>query len=74
MKRAFIVKFETSTRVVVDIPEDFDPHSYNTVIASNRDAIEEIVSKARDNIVETPRFYLYAANADITEDTLTESD
>lgn len=74
MKRAFIVKFETSTRVVVDIPEDFDPHSYNTVIASHREAVEKIVGKARENIVETPRFYLYAGNADITEDDLTESD
>lgn len=74
MKRAFIVTFEVSTGVVVDVPEDFDPHSYNTVIKTHREAIDEIVGKARDNIVETPRFYLYGANADITEDTLTESD
>lgn len=74
MKRAFIVKFETSIRVVVDIPEDFDPHSYNTVIAPHREAIEEIVSKAMDNIMEVPNLYFYKENADITEDTLTESD
>lgn len=74
MKRAFIVKFETSTRVVVDIPEDFDPHSYNTVIASHREAVEEIVGKARDNIMEVPHLYFYKEIADITEDTLTESD
>ena len=63
MKRAFLVNFSVTTRVVVDVPEDFD------VWDSDSKAFEDIVSEARDNILDRPFNYLYEENAEVREDT-----
>lgn len=68
-KKAFIVTFTTSTRVVADVPEDFDPHDCNLVISEHEKAWESIVEEARENILENPCNYLYEGDAEINEDT-----
>ena len=52
-----------TTRVEVDVPEDFD------VWDSDSKAFEDIVSEARDNILDRPFNYLYEENAEVREDT-----
>lgn len=67
MKRAYLVIFTTVTRVVVDVPEDFDP--YNCVTEEQECAYDTIIDEARENIMENPANYLYEENAEIMEDT-----
>ena len=69
VKKAYIVTFTTSTRVVVDVSEDFDPHNCNLVISEHEKAWESIVEEAIENILENPCNYLYEGDAEINEDT-----
>lgn len=68
IKKAYIVTFTTSTRVEVDVSEDFDPHNCNLVLSDHEKAWESIVKEARENILENPCNYLYEENAEIEED------
>lgn len=56
-KKAFIVGFCPRTRVIVDVPEDFDG-SFYTPTAS------EIIKAAREKIMSDPENYLYGDNCD----------
>lgn len=63
MKKAFLVNFSITTRVEVDVPEDFNEYD------SDSNGFEEVVAEARDNILEKPMNYLYEENVEIREDT-----
>lgn len=60
--KAFLATFVVTTRVEVDVPEDFN------VWDSDSKAFEDIVSEARDNILDEPMNYLYGDNIEIRED------
>ena len=60
--KAFLATFVVTTRVEVDVPEDFN------VWDSDSKAFEDIVSEARDNILDEPMNYLYGENVEIRED------
>ena len=67
-KKAYLVTFTTTTRVVVDVPEDFDVNNYNLVIKEHEIAWDSIVKEARENILENPECYLYGDNVEVIED------
>jgi hypothetical protein len=68
MKKAYLVTFTTTTRVVVDIPEGFNPNNCNLVIKEHEEAYDSIIREARENILENPENYIYGDNAEIEED------
>jgi hypothetical protein len=68
MKKAYLVTFVTTTRVTVDVPEDFDVHNCNLVVDEYEKAWDSIVKEARENILENPENYLYGDNVEIEED------
>ena len=67
-KKAFLVTFVTTTRVTVDVPENFDVHNCNLVVEEYEKAWDSIVKEARENILENPENYLYGDNVEIVED------
>ena len=67
-KKAFLTTFITTTRVVVDVPEDFDVHNCNLMIKEHKDVWDSIVREARENILENPEGYLCWDNVEIEED------
>ena len=67
-KKAYLVTFTTTTRVVVDIPENFSPNNCNLVIKEYEEAYDSIIREARENILENPENYIYGDNAEIEED------
>ena len=67
-KKAYLATFTTTTRVVVDIPEDFNPNNCNLVIKEHEEAYDSIIREARENILENPENYIYGDNAEIDED------
>ena len=56
-KKAFLVSFCPQTRVIVDVPDDFDG-GFDTLAAS------EIIKAAREKIMSDPENYLYGDNCD----------
>lgn len=68
VKKAFLVTFEVTTRVVADVPEEFNPIDYNLITKKDAQAFDAIIKQARDNILEVPENYIYADNAEIAED------
>lgn len=68
MKKAYLVTFEVCTRVVVDVPENFDSDNCNLVIEENAVADETIIQKARENILNDPTNYLNGDNVLYAED------
>lgn len=68
MKKAYLVRFELVTRVIADVPEDFDPNC-NLMIPKDAGAFHSIVEGAVSNIMEVPYNYLYDENAEVEEDT-----
>lgn len=69
MKKAYLVKFDLMTRVIADVPKDFDPNDCNLMIPEHKEAFHSIVKEAVDKILDAPYLYLYDENAEITEDT-----
>ena len=67
-KKAYLVTFVTTTRVVVDVPEGFDPNNSNFVFKEDKEAFDAIIKEARGNILEDPENYIYGDNAEIEED------
>lgn len=67
-KKAYLVTFTTTTRVVVDVPENFDVHNCNLLVVGHEKAWDSIVKEARDNILENPECYLYDDNVEVNED------
>jgi len=67
-KKAFLVTFEVTTRVVADVPEEFNLSNYNLITKKDAQAFDTIIKQARDNILEVPEYYIYGDNAEITED------
>lgn len=67
-KKAFLVTFEVTTRVIVDVPEEFNPIDYNLIREKDAQAFNAIIKQARDNILKVPEYYIYRDNAEITED------
>lgn len=66
-KKAFLTTFIIMTRVVVDVPEDFD--AYNCATKEHEDAWYSIVKEARENILVNPEGYICGDNIDeIKED------
>ena len=66
-KKAFLTTFVVMTRVVVDVPEDFDVH--NCITKEHEDAWDSIVKEARENILVNPEGYICGDNVDeIQED------
>lgn len=61
MKKAFIVGFCPLTRVIIDVPEDFDGD-----INSPKGA--EIIKAAREKIMSDPANYLFGDNCDRLEE------
>lgn len=62
MKKAFLVTFEVTTRVIADVPEDFDPKNTNLAIEKFAIADDAITEKARQNILEEPEGYIVSDN------------
>jgi hypothetical protein len=69
VKKAFLTTFIITTRVVVDVPEDFDVNNCNLIIKEHEDAWDSIVKEAKENILENPEGYLCWDNAEVEEDT-----
>ena len=67
-KKAFLATFVTTTRVVVDVPENFDVHNCNFIIKEHEDAWDSIVKEARENILENPEGYICGDNVDEIEE------
>ena len=67
-KKAYLVTFATTTRVTVDVPEDFDVHDCSLILEEHKKAWDSIVKEARENILENPENYLYGDNVEIEED------
>lgn len=68
-KKAFLVTFEITTRVVTDVPDDFDPKDYNFMFEEHEEAFDTIVEKARDKILGYPQDYICRENTEVIEDT-----
>ena len=68
MKKAYLVTFTTTTRVVVNIPEGFNPNNCNLIIKEHEEAYDSIIREARENILENSDNYLFGDNAEIEED------
>lgn len=68
MKKAFIVTFEVSTRVVVDVPENF-----GEPIDLSKPEVEQVfnetVAVGLNKILSNPRGYLDESNASLYSDT-----
>ena len=62
MKKAYLVTFEVTTRVVADVPEDFDPNNCNFCNTPHALAFDGVVAEARKHIVEDAENYLYGDN------------
>lgn len=68
-KRAFLVEFAPRTRVIVDVPDGFDPNNVNFVRESDKDAFDAIVRAARGKITLDAANYLDGDNlSEIVED------
>lgn len=63
-KKAFLVGFCPQTRVVVDVPDDFDPEHMDS------QEMENIIKTAREQIMADPANYLYGENCDRLEEDL----
>ena len=68
MKKAYLVTFTITTRVVVNIPEGFNPNNCNLIIKEHEEAYDSIIREARENILENSDNYLFGDNAEIEED------
>lgn len=68
-KKAFLVTFEITTRVVTDVPDDFDPKDYSLTLEEHEEAFDTIVEKARDKILGYPQDYICRENTEVIEDT-----
>ena len=69
VKKAYLVTFTTTTRVVVDVPEGFDVNNCNLVKDKDANAFDSIIKSARSNILEEPQNYMFGDNAEVNEDT-----
>lgn len=68
-KKAFLVEFAPRTRVIVDVPDGFDPNNVNFVRESDKDAFDAIVRAARGKITLNVANYLDGDNlSEIVED------
>lgn len=68
-KKAFLVEFAPRTRVIVDVPDGFDPDNVNFVRESDRIAYDAIIRAAREKITLDAANYLYGDNlSEIVED------
>lgn len=67
-KKAYLATFVIMTRVVVDVPEDFDVNNCNLVIEEHAEAWDSIVKEARKNILENPKGYICGDNIDEIEE------
>lgn len=65
-KKAYLVTFEITTRVIADVHDGFDPHNCNFVNNDDREDYYGIEQIAIDNIEQGPRMFLDAE--DIEED------
>lgn len=62
MKKAFLITFEACVRVTADVPEGFD---------AERDDIDELVKKARENVVANAEDILCGDNVtEVWEDSV----
>ena len=65
-KKAYLVTFVTTTRVTVDVPEDFDVHDCNLILEEHKNAWDSIVKEARENILENPEGLAYTIYINIS--------
>ncbi|MBP5457837.1 MAG: hypothetical protein J6Y37_15205 [Paludibacteraceae bacterium] len=68
MKKAYLVTFTTTARVVVDVPRDFDVDDCSLLVKEEAETYDTIIEKARENILENPENYIYGDNAVVGED------
>ena len=68
-KKAYLVTFEITTRVVADVPDDFDPKDHSLTLEEHEEAFDTIVEKARDKILGYPQDYICRENTEVIEDT-----
>lgn len=67
-KKAYLVTFEITTRVIADVHEGFDPNNRNFVNDNYRDCWNGIEDIAIDTILSEPQAYIGECS-DISEDT-----
>ena len=67
MKREFLVTFETTVSVSVDVPEGFEPNNCNFVFEEDVLAYSMIVEKARTDILKSPKEHLCSVNVSSIE-------
>lgn len=67
-KKAYLVTFTSTTRVVVDVPDNVDVDNLNLINSKDASVFYSIIQKARGNIVENAWDYLYGDNAEVVED------
>lgn len=67
-KKAFLVEFAPRTRVIVDVPDGFDPDNVNFVRESDSAAYDAIICAAREKISRDTVNYLCGDNVSELED------
>lgn len=65
MKKAFIVTFEISTRVVVDVPKDFANPIIDLSKEGMQEAYNKTVAEGCKHILSNPTGYLDESNASV---------
>lgn len=64
MKKAFLVSFDVMTRVVIDVPEGASVED----IENDDKLFDQLVSQARDHVLEDPFNYLCGDNLSETQE------
>lgn len=70
MKKAYLVTFSITTRVIADVSKEFDPNNSNLIIPENHEYYSGIISEAAKHVIDCPEGYLSWDNIDdVSEDT-----
>lgn len=69
-KKAFLVSFCPMTRVIVDVPEGFDPDNVNFINPEDKKNYDAIIAAARQKIDANLTDYLIGDNIDTLEEDL----
>ena len=59
MKKAYLVTFSITTRVIADVSKEFDPNNSNLIIPENHEYYSGIISEAAKHVID----------CDVSEDT-----
>ena len=67
-KKAYLVSFCPQTRIIVDVPEGFDPNNVNFTNPEDRKNFDAIIAAAREKMAANLADYLHGDNIDTLEE------